>query len=331
MKPTIGLLLGDPCGIGPELIAKLLSGPDLSDRARILLIADPGHFRQGQRIAGVSCPVREIDAFDERAFDQGLPVLLRTETMAPGEVIHGREMARAGRSVMTTLDLAMDLALEGKIQGICFGPFNKHALHLGGFEYSGEIDYFAARLDYNGPYCEINVMDDLWTSRVTSHVALKDVPRAITAENILKGVKVIHSALTRAGYDSPRIGVAALNPHGGESGDFGDEEIRVIGPAVAEARKLGIEARGPFPADTIFVRAQAGEFRAVVTMYHDQGQVAMKLIGFDRGVSVQGGLPLPITTPCHGTAFDIAGQGVANAVPTQRAFQLAARMAGDEK
>jgi 4-hydroxythreonine-4-phosphate dehydrogenase len=176
--------------------------------------------------------------------------------------------------------------------------------------------------------CEFNVLDKLWTSRVTSHVSLKDVSGLVTREAVTQGIELLMSAIRRAGVAAPRIAVCGLNPHNGDNGSFGREELDVIGPAVDEARSRGLPVEGPFAADTIFLKLQ-GEHPAydgVVTMYHDQGQIAMKLMGFWRGVTVQGGLPFPITTPAHGTAFDIAGQGIANPGAMQRAFELACRM-----
>jgi 4-hydroxythreonine-4-phosphate dehydrogenase len=184
----------------------------------------------------------------------------------------------------------------------------------------------ADRLQWKGHISEINVLDDLWTSRVTSHVGLRQVSALITKEAVYDAIVLIVGALRLAGVAEPRLLVAALNPHGGEGGLFGNEEIEAIAPAIEQARMEGIQASGPFPADTIFLRARKGGCDAVVSMYHDQGQIAMKLMGFERGVTVQGGLPLPITTPAHGTAFDIAGQGKANPQGLYQAFRLACRM-----
>ena len=175
-------------------------------------------------------------------------------------------------------------------------------------------------LGVTGPHGELNALDNLWTSRVTSHVALKEVSGLITRERVIAGIELAHTTLVAAGVAQPRIAVCGLNPHNGENGSFGREEIDVIGPAVEEARRRGLPATGPFPADTIFLRAK--EVDAIVTMYHDQGQIAMKLMGFSRGVTVHGGLPIPIATPAHGTAFDIYGQGKANLGATQAAFDI---------
>jgi 4-hydroxythreonine-4-phosphate dehydrogenase len=166
----------------------------------------------------------------------------------------------------------------------------------------------------------------LWNARVTSHVPLSGVAQRITREAIVDGLVLTDRAMREAGFDPPRIGVAALNPHAGDNGNFGREEIDIIAPAVAEAQARGIVCDGPYPSDTVFVRARRGQFDAVLTMYHDQGQIAMKLIGFEEGVTLLGGVPFPITTPAHGTAYDIAGRGVANIGASKAAVLLAARM-----
>jgi 4-hydroxythreonine-4-phosphate dehydrogenase len=195
-------------------------------------------------------------------------------------------------------------------------------------QHNDELHWFAEKLGHTGPFCEFNVLDGLWTSRVTSHIPLKDVAARITVDGVVEAIRLVDTELRRSGVDQPRIAVCGLNPHNGDNGSFGREEIELIAPAVARARSQGLPADGPFPADTIFLKVQGDrrDYDAVVTMYHDQGQIAIKLMGFWRGVTVQGGLPIPITTPAHGTAFDIVGQGRANVGATQQAFELARRM-----
>jgi 4-hydroxythreonine-4-phosphate dehydrogenase len=178
------------------------------------------------------------------------------------------------------------------------------------------------------PASEFNVLDRLWNARVTSHIALRDVASRLSVERIHRALKLTDQCMRRAGFAQPRIAVAGLNPHAGDGGNFGREEIDVIAPAVAAGRREGMAAEGPFPADTVFLRAKNGTFDAVLTMYHDQGQIAMKLMGFDRGVTLLGGFPFPICTPAHGTAYDIAGRGIASIGASRAALLLAAEMAG---
>lgn len=325
MKPRIGLLLGDPSGIGPELVAKLLEAPDVRERAEIVMIGDPWLLEQGQRVAGIAVPVQVLDRLEDVRADEG-PVLLRHDTVAPDAVQPGQASAPGGRSVLRSLERALALATAGFLDAICFAPLNKHAMHLSGYGFGDELHWFAHRLGHTGPVSELNVLGALWTSRVTSHLPLKEVSALITRERIVEAVRLIDGVLRRAGVEAPRVAVAALNPHAGDGGIFGREEIDVIAPAVADGRAEGIRVEGPFPADTIFLKARDGVYDAIVTMYHDQGQIAMKLMGFDRGVTVQGGLPVAISTPAHGTAYDIVGQGKANVEATRQAFFLACRM-----
>jgi 4-hydroxythreonine-4-phosphate dehydrogenase len=209
---------------------------------------------------------------------------------------------------------------------VCFAPLNKAALRAGGMMHEDELRWFAEVLGHRGPCGEFNVLENLWTSRVTSHIPLKDVAAMLTPERIAEAIALLDTGLRRAGNAAPRIGVCGLNPHNGDNGNFGREEIDIIGPGVRLAATRGHPAAGPYSADTIFVRAKGGAFDGIVTMYHDQGQIAMKLMGFERGVTVQGGLPVAITTPAHGTAYEIAGRGIANTQAMQNALAIAARM-----
>jgi 4-hydroxythreonine-4-phosphate dehydrogenase len=300
-KPRLAFFVGDPNGVGPELSAKLLARPETRAAADLRVFADP----------------RLLPAFDMHTIPG-----LTDEALTPG-----RANAAAGRWVVEALKRMARAAREGEVQGIVFGPLNKQAMKLGGLEHHDEQQLFASELQAKGYSVEFNVIDQLWTSRVTSHIPLKDVAGAITLDGIVEAVRIIHQALKRGGNTRPRIAVAGLNPHAGEGGTMGREEIELIGPAVERAKRENIDARGPYPADTVFVAAKRGDYDAVVTMYHDQGQIAMKLMGFDRGVTVLGGLPVPIATCAHGTAYDIVGKNVANLVPLGNAFQLVARMA----
>jgi 4-hydroxythreonine-4-phosphate dehydrogenase len=193
--------------------------------------------------------------------------------------------------------------------------------------YDDEIGFSSAVLRTSGPASEFNILDGLWNARVTSHIPLSAVAASITRSRIVDAIRLTDRSLREANVATPRIAVAALNPHAGDAGNFGREEIDMIAPAVNDAKREGILADGPFPSDTVFVRARNGHFDAVVTMYHDQGQIAMKLMGFDRGVTLMGGFPFPICTPAHGTAYDIAGKGIAHVGATRAALLLAAHMA----
>ena len=326
-KGTILLLLGDPSGIGPELSAKLLSIPELCQQANIFVIAAKKEFLKGQQIAGVHVPFAESADLESSDFSNGLPVLCDIAGSVGGKITEAKATAEGGAYSLASMQTALNMMASGRGDAVCFGPLNKEALFLSGMTENDELHWCAGRLAFDGYVCELNVLEELWTARVTSHIALKDVSRFITKERIIATIKLIHTSLVRSGLKNPRVAIAALNPHAGDGGNFGNEEITVIAPAIELAKTQGIAASGPFPADTIFLKAFSGEFDAVVTMYHDQGQIAMKITGFDRGVTVLGGIPLTIVTPAHGTAYDIVGKGVADVSAMRHAFELACRMA----
>jgi 4-hydroxythreonine-4-phosphate dehydrogenase len=233
-----------------------------------------------------------------------------------------------GAYMLQALAEGVALVRDGHADAFCFAPLNKGALRLGGMHQEDELRWFAEFLNFRGVCGELNVLQNLWTSRVTSHVALKEVSGLLTPQNVFDSIDMIASALKASGKFSPRLAVCGLNPHNGDNGNYGDEEITTIAPGVELAQRAGIDVEGPFPADTAFVRAirPEGGYHGVVTMYHDQGQIAMKLMGFEQGVTVHGGLPLPICTPAHGTAYDIVGKNIANPKAMCAAFELACRM-----
>ncbi|KVO61465.1 4-hydroxythreonine-4-phosphate dehydrogenase PdxA [Burkholderia stagnalis] len=330
--PVVALTLGDPAGIGPELIAKLLARPDATSRANLVLIGDRWLWEAGQRVAGVRVelePVASLAAVRERP-SCARPAFVAVDTVDPAQVTASRAGAAGGRSVLDVLNRCMDAARAGDIDAICFAPLNKHAMKLGGLRHEDELHHFAEYLGVTGYFCEFNTLGELWTARISSHIPLKDAARYLSVERIEQASELIYRALLANGVAAPKVAIAAFNPHGGDGGSCGREEIDVIEPAVRalQARDWPTDApfHGPFPADTIFLKAQAGDYQAIVTMYHDQGQIAIKLLGFSRGVTVQGGLPVPITTPAHGTAYDIAGRGTADVGATWQALQIACRM-----
>lgn len=326
-KPVVALTLGDPSGIGPELIAKLLSRLEVIGRANVVLVGDAWLWEEGQAIAGVTVPTRTVKHFDEiRSFPDGTPLFLPVESIRQGEAPRSTVSSAAGDSVLKVLGMCLDAASAGLIDAICFAPLNKRSMGMSGMKFTDELHFFAHHLNVTSYVCEFNTLGDFWTSRVSSHVPLKDVVLYLTRERIIESVKLLYAALHSAGFAHPRVAVAALNPHAGDGGSFGREEIDIIAPAVSEANALGYPVAGPFPADTIFLKARDGHYDGIVTLYHDQGQIALKLLGFDQGVTIHGGLPIAITTPAHGTAFDIAGQNKANVDATVQAFLIACRM-----
>jgi 4-hydroxythreonine-4-phosphate dehydrogenase len=326
--PVVAVTLGDPAGIGPELVARLFAGSDACAAANIVLIGDRWLWQEGQRVAGVNVAVTDVPSFAvvRTRANRSMPAFLAVDTIRSAQVRLGEAGAAGGASSLAILDRCMDAALAREIDAILFAPLNKFAMKQGGMQHEDELHHFARYLGVAGYFCEFNTLGGLWTSRISSHVPLKEVAGYVSRQRIVDAAKLIFRSLQSNGVARPRVAVAGFNPHNGDGGTCGREEIDIIAPAVAELNAQGFPAVGPFPADTIFLKARDGEFDAVVTMYHDQGQIAIKLMGFSQGVTVQGGLPIPITTPAHGTAYDIAGQGRASAEAIGNALRIACRM-----
>ena len=322
-KINIALLLGDPSGIGPELVSKLLK-EDVTNKANIIVIGEKKILDNGNKITGKSEDLIFVDSFDNINFEDGNKFFLDITKGKNHDYKLSECSKESGESVLSALNLALKLAKENKIHAINFGPFNKTSLKLGGNKYSDELHLMAEKLNVKNFFCEFNVIDNFWTARVTSHIPIREVADQIKKEKIIRPIKLINEAMKLNGIKKPRVAVQALNPHG----EFGTEEKDEILPAIEEAKKQGIDAEGPLPCDTSFITAYKNKNHdCIVGMYHDALQSGLKAFGFDRGVTVQGGLPVPITTPAHGTAFDIAGKNCANLEPTLNSFKIALTMA----
>jgi len=322
-KINIALLLGDPSGIGPELVSKLLN-ENVTNKANIIVIGEKKILESGNKITGNSQDLIFVNNFENINFEQGSKFFIDISKGKNHEYKLSECSKESGESVLSALNLALELAKENKIHAINFGPFNKTSLKLGGNKHSDELHLMAEKLDVENFFCEFNVIDNFWTARVTSHIPIREVANQIKKEKIIKPIKLINETMKLNGIDKPRVAVQALNPHG----EFGTEEKDEILPAIEEAKKQGINADGPLPCDTSFITAYKNKNHdCIVGMYHDALQSGLKAFGFDRGVTVQGGLPIPITTPAHGTAFDIAGQNKANLEPTLNSFKIALTMA----
>tara|TARA_Y100001947_G_scaffold156573_1_gene164923 strand:- start:582 stop:1601 length:1020 start_codon:yes stop_codon:yes gene_type:complete len=322
-KINIALLLGDPSGIGPELVSKLLK-EDVTNKANIIVIGEKKILDNGNKITGKSEDLIFVDSFDNINFEDGNKFFLDITKGKNHDYKLSECSKESGESVLSALNLALELAKEKKIHAINFGPFNKTSLKLGGNKYSDELHLMAEKLNVKNFFCEFNVIDNFWTARVTSHIPIREVADQIKKEKIIRPIKLINEAMKLNGIKKPRVAVQALNPHG----EFGTEEKDEILPAIEEVKKQGIDAEGPLPCDTSFITAYKNKNHdCLVGMYHDALQSGLKAFGFDRGVTVQGGLPVPITTPAHGTAFDIAGKNCANLEPTLNSFKIALTMA----
>ncbi len=313
-KPHIALAVGDAAGIGPEIIVTLLADPLTARKANVTLIANMPALEAAAKSRGVPLPTES----DWLSIPQW-PGLHRVIT--PAKV--GEEN---GLFILESLKMGVAMVASGQADALCFGPLNKGAMRLGGMQQEDEMRWLSNELNYKGVCGEFNVLDKLWTARVTSHIPLSAVSSQLSAEKVARAIGMLTRALQDAGVAQPKIGVCGLNPHNGDNGNYGDEEGRIITPGIELAASQGYPAEGPFPADTIFLRARDGQFDGIVSMYHDQGQIATKMMGFDIGVTVQGGLPIPVTTPAHGTAYEIVGKGIAKTTAMANAFDLACRM-----
>jgi len=325
--PVLGLMLGDVTGIGPEISVKLLASGMPHSVARVVVIGDARVFESGCRDAGIRLAFKTFDNIDAIEFNGDAIPLIDLVNVDPAKYPRGVSSDESGRLCGDTLKHMIELADAGKIDGICFAPLNKGAMNRGGWKYPDEHQMFAALTKHQGFFGEMNVIKEFSTFRVTSHIALKEAVNLITPERITAAIRLADQSLRAAGIAQPRIGVAALNPHCGENGLFGDEEITVIRPTVDAVRASGVNCTGPISSDVIFLKALKSEFDGVVMMYHDQGQIATKLLGFNKGVTVTAGLKTVFTTPAHGTAYDIAGKGVADTGALEQALRIAARMA----
>ena len=329
--PRIGFMLGDVTGIGPEIAAKLLASGKPAACAQTIIIGDRRVLELGMRNANVKFAYSVCKNIDEIQWPRKDYPLIDLGDTDPAKYPQGVSSDEAGKLAGDALKFMIDLAIAGKLDGISFAPLNKGAMNRGGWKFNDEHQMFASLLKHSGFFGEMNVIDQFSTFRVTSHVALREAVNMITPERITAAVNLANDTLRAAGKANPRIGVAALNPHNGENGLFGDEEIRIIRPTIDKLKSSGIDCTGPISSDAIFLQALKGKFDGVVMMYHDQGQIATKLLGFNKGVTVTSGLPSVFTTPAHGTAYDIVGKGVADVGAIEHAFTLAARMAAGRK
>ncbi len=325
--PRIGITMGDPAGIGPEIIVKALSTPEPFSRCRPIIFGHPPLFHR--LIAQLKLPLRLQIADDPAACDAtagAVPIVpILPDRVAPPP---GRVSAAGGRLAAAAIERATAWALAGDLEAITTAPIHKVGLAKAGYRFEGHTEFLA---DLTGAPAVGMMMvgGGLRIMLVTTHVSIRKLPGRLTTQRVLTAIRLTHRAL-RDWFDlpAPKIGVAGLNPHASDSGRFGDEEARLIAPAIARARRAGINATGPYPADTLFYRARTGAFDATVAIYHDQALIPIKLLAFGRAVNLTVGLPFVRTSVDHGTAYDIAGKGVADPGSLLEALALAAELAG---
>ncbi len=358
-RPILGITMGDPHGIGPEVAVKALSNKDVYSLCRPLLIGDANVFKQaitftrpgvaGRSGTGLELKVRPVQSETDAdpstllrtSFEPGQIDVLQPQGGCVQELKYGTISAQAGQAAFAAIEKAIELALGGRIDAVVTGPINKEAIRSAGHNFPGHTEIFA-HYTATSDYAMLLIHGDLRVVHVTTHIPIQQVSQAINQARILKVIKLAHDACQKLGIIHPRIGVAGLNPHAGEGGLFGQEEHEHIAPAIEAARSIGINAEGPIPPDTLFPKAIGGWFDVCVAMYHDQGHIPLKVMGFiwDKenkrlssvnGVNITLGLPIIRTSVDHGTAFDIAGRGIASPDSMISAITYAVILANSNK
>ena len=326
--PLIAVTMGDPAGVGPEIVVKTFAEPGFRERARAFVVGDPAIMERAARLLGTPLGTNAVSGPEEAAFELGTVDVLAVGEL-PADLPFGELDARAGDAAFRYVEAATRLASAGRVGAIATAPLNKEAMHLAGHKYPGHTEILA---DLTGTrdYAMMLVTDELKVIHVSTHVSLREAIERAKPERELAVMRLAHDAMRRLGVENPKVAVAGLNPHAGENGLFGTEDAEQIAPAIKEARREGIEASGPWPPDTVLMRARRGEFDIVVVQYHDQGHIPVKLMGFDTGVNVTVGLPFFRTSVDHGTAFDIAGSGKADHASMLAAVDLARTLASAE-
>jgi 4-hydroxythreonine-4-phosphate dehydrogenase len=330
VRPIIAITLGDPAGVGPEITARALARAEVWDCCRPLVVGDADVLAQAVALVTALLALHPVASVAEARFDPAAPDVLDLQNVDPAALRRAEVSAVAGRAAVDYVERAVELAQAGQVGGVVTGPINKAALQAASIPYIGHTELLSA-LTSEKRVTTMLATPGLRVVHVTRHVPLREVAAHITRERVLETIRLTDVGMRSLGIPSPRLAVAALNPHGGDAGLIGQEEIEVIGPAVEAARQEGITVHGPVPADSVFFRAIRGEFDAVVAMYHDQGHIPIKTHGFERSVTVTLGLPIVRTSVDHGTAFDIAWKGIASEESMVEAIRLAAQLAVGSK
>ncbi len=324
-KPTIAITMGDAAGIGPELIVKVLSAEKVHDECNPLIIGDAEVMAEIGGILGSPLRFKPIQRLSEASFLPPVVDVLRPADLHISHPPRGKVDPAMGQAAALCLREAYMLAMDGQVQGVVSAPLNKEAFHLAGYDYMDELAYLADLTSAKGTFI-MGVMGPIWTVAVTEHIPFREIADSIKKDRVRWAISQLDTALKKARVTAPRIGVAALNVHGGEGGLFGREEIDEIAPAIQAVRAQGINAQGPVPADMIFVKALQGQFDGVVCMYHDQANIARKLQPKRTSATIFMGLPVVCGTTAHGTAFDIAGQGIADPGSLEAALTYTIRL-----
>jgi 4-hydroxythreonine-4-phosphate dehydrogenase len=319
-KPLFALTMGDPAGIGPEICIKAHQQLTTSD---IIIIGDCPVLKRAAVFVGLTPEFNQIQSVKD--YLPGYLNVIDMGIISPNHFTIGSISAKCGAAAYAYINKAIDLALDKQVDGVVTNPINKESLQLAGIKYPGHTEIFAARTGVSD-FAMMFLLEKVCVAHVTTHCSLRQAIDLITMDRVLKKIELLNQTMMMLGIQNPRIAVGGLNPHAGEHGLFGTEELDYISPAVDSAKKMGIDASGPYPPDTVFMRAFKGEFDGVIAMLHDHGFVALKSRDFENGVNITIGLPIIRTSVGHGTAFDIAGKGVASPESLLRAIEAAERL-----
>ncbi|MBW1676360.1 MAG: 4-hydroxythreonine-4-phosphate dehydrogenase PdxA [Deltaproteobacteria bacterium] len=319
--------MGDPVGIGPEIILKVLVEKSVYETCRPLVLGDVAVMTATNQRLRTGLRIRPVDAPEAGLYQSGSIDVIGLSHLDYGQLQYGHPTQETGRAMVAYVTRGIDWAMKGRIHGLATCPINKLAMHMAGIDFDGHTELLAQRTK-TSEYVMMLAGSRLRVALATIHLPLARVPEKLTTEVVFKTIRITEEALRNSfGIPRPKLAVAALNPHAGENGLFGDEETRVISPALRRAAEAGIHVSGPYPADTLFYWALKGRWDAVIAMYHDQGLIPFKMVHFPDGVNTTLGLPIVRTSVDHGTAYDIAGAGKANPGSLVAAIQMAAQHA----
>ena len=337
MKPIVGITMGDPCGIGPEITAKALADAHIYQICRPIVIGSAKVFRNAVHIVGAALNTRSVESVSQACFTYGQPEVLDQDLVDMDSLELGKVQVQGGRAAYRAVEKVIQLAMAHEIDATVTGPLNKEAMNLAGFHYSGHTEIYAA-LTGTKDYAMMLMDGPMRVVHVSTHVPLRVACDRSTTERVLRVTRLAYHACRKLGIPQPRIAVAGLNPHAGENGLFGREEIEEIRPAIEQAQREGMHVDGPLPADTVFSKMNGGMYDIVVVQYHDQGHIPLKVLGFRMnpktgawdsvtGVNITLGLPIIRSSVDHGTAFDQAGKGCANEISMRNAIEYGAKLA----
>ena len=328
INPILGITMGDAAGVGPEIIDKALAKKEFYDIARPIVIGDATVIEDALKVAKVKVNINSVKNISEAKYEHGTIEVIDLKNIQLSELKMGQVQAMAGKASVKYVEKAVEMALENKIDAIVTAPLNKEAMNLAGYDYAGHTEILA-HLTKTKDYAMMLVAGQLRAIHVTTHVSMRDACELIKKDRVLTTIRLTDEVTKKMGVEAPKIAVSGFNPHAGESGLFGNEEIEEIIPAIESAKKNNMNVIGPMPPDTVFLRASRGEYDAVVAMYHDQGHIPVKMLGFESGINVTIGLPIIRTSVDHGTAYRRAGLRLGTGDPTslEEAMKLAVQMA----